>query len=113
MDDPQLVFYVTLVLAFGAGICFVYGVMSAVAGSGAAVRARLHGAGRDDVAPVFGGGPLQVLREHRMSRFEGLNHILKANPLAEAIALELTRARVTLNVGEYLMLRVLCGLSIG
>src|SRR5436309_412639 len=112
MDDPQLIFYGTLALAFGAGICLVYGLVSILIGSGSAVRARLHRPASDELGPSYG-GPQQVLRDHRMSRFGALNGLLKSHPLADSIALELAQARVTLNVGEYLMLRVVCAAAVG
>src|SRR5947208_16822906 len=97
-------------LGFAAGVCLVHGIAGAIAGSGSAVRARL----RRPAAREFqstDGSPQEVLRDHRLSRIAALNLLLKANPLAEAIGLELQQARITLNVGEYLLLRSLCALS--
>lgn len=50
----------------------------------------------------------QVLRDRRLSRFQSLDNILQSNRLADALALQLLQARVSLRVGEYLIITLVC-----
>ena len=50
----------------------------------------------------------QVLRDRRLSRFQGLDNILQSNRVADALALQLLQARISLRVGEYLIITFVC-----
>ncbi len=53
----------------------------------------------------------QVLRDRRLSRFQGLDNFLQSNRLADTIALQLLQARIALRVGEYLIISVACSVA--
>ncbi|MBI4212890.1 MAG: type II secretion system F family protein [Chloroflexi bacterium] len=109
MDDYGLVLTVTL--ACGAAGFLALGVLSAFQGPGSLLVRRLATQAGDDESDNVGSTPSQVLRDHRMSRFETLNPLLRNNPLAQAISIELVQARVPLKVGEYLLLRAFCAVA--
>jgi tight adherence protein B len=113
VNELQLAFWATLALAFAAGACLLWGILGAVLGAGSVVRSRLRSTDVEEVVPRAGVTALQVLRDRRMSSIAALNFLLKSSPLAEAIALDLMRARVPLRVGEYLLLRCGCGAGVG
>lgn len=113
MSDLQLAFGLTVLLAFGAAACLAWGIIGAIRGSSSVIRARLNSRVDQRYVPLAGTSALQVLRDRRMSRIQALNLILNTSPLAQAIALDLARARIPLRVGEYLLLRLVAAAGAG